>query len=1285
MTAPPPAYWSNHRDGTNVTARLRAEVDAAAASTSPPRDDDVAAAAAWERLDDMRRLVGKDTMPDVWAVDPERAERLVLVSLEADMRDAVTAVSRKKLVESAAPTHPPYRILVDALSMHAAREEREAAATAAVGEHGEVEEAENTAGAAAAATRVSPEAFAATWNETLRLRDNRHVTLPEAAAIMLRYGVSAAGGKGRGGGVMAPVEPLARALLGAPSRVTGKLPLMDNRSKGVHGFDPSRDDPNFAGKILYPKTNKGVFAPGDFDPADVTRSARLPKARLELEHCHGYDGFGSVANNVLFNAAGEVVYYAAALGVVYNVETRRQRFFHGHDRDVKCIAMHPNKSWVATGQTGVEPWVCVWDTATCHQLQRLSHPAGTRGIVCVGFSREPLGERLAACGADDAHTIFVWDWMKNSPGGNDPNTGEPIPMPRSGHGYGPEKSLLRARAAAAAVAAAAASAVDEDGREKKQKKEEEEVVEVEQPPGWGDDASGGELVVSVGGKAGVPPNVWGLVWDPVHTGQLLMYGVKHVITLSESAEEPGKWEQTVGLFGATQPVDNVTSAVFVPDPCAKYRVLTKAEDTGAVRFSTGATRVTDSGWVVGPPPDESERGGAREVVLARQEPGLAGAEDTLLLTGFPSGDVGAWVRASPSSARLLLRRIAAHVPGPVYPLPDGSLSPAGVRALVLCSDGVTVLSGGADGTVRRWAVKQTAPDEDWIAEVGVGEERPSPLNYAGEVAASARWDGRLRLRLVPVDFDPSTSSSSIPSSSDQVEWSLCALRSPLRGTALGVRGLGVRCGDGTVVLGTDTCDLWMVRHPSLATDGVVTGAEEGAGAGAGEEEDASRGEAASGEQPPPTTPTPTRLPPPPPPAPAPEQIVGGHLADVRGVAAHPTKPLFVTAAETPRVCVWNAETRVPVAATSVGFTTRSTAFSACGSHLAVGGRCGKVRVLVTATLKPLQLIVDAKGTVDCVKYSPDNRVLAVGSHDLVVYLYDTGFRRGVSGAGGGGGGEGKGKGKGTKGTKGKAGGGGDGSAGTTTTTSSWPVVAKCWERGLGGKGEYSPLARCHGHSAALSHLDFSLPLSGPTPDLVGRVVLRSSSTPGREVLVHDAVNGKLINANVRDAKWATFTSNLGFAVMGIWPDGAGAADVWTACRTNSGAPPGRRSLKEDENKKKPGEATQTVAAAAETKTEMAGGVVGGGDDGTGEGDICPGGVGSSVSGYVVTGDVFSRVKLHAFPCVADDAPFQECLGHSSFVTEVCVTADDRWAVSVGGRDRTALQWRIVTPPTSPPR
>ena len=170
------------------------------------------------------------------------------------MRDAVETVSREKLVESAAPSHPPFRVLVDALTLHAAREQDvdDPAPTATAANAVDDDDDGEDDGATATSARVGPEAFAATWNETLRLPGGRRVTLPEAAAMLLKYGVSGGGGgdgdgsgSGSGGGsggargrvveVKAPVESLARALLGAPSRVTGKLPLMNNRSKARGG------------------------------------------------------------------------------------------------------------------------------------------------------------------------------------------------------------------------------------------------------------------------------------------------------------------------------------------------------------------------------------------------------------------------------------------------------------------------------------------------------------------------------------------------------------------------------------------------------------------------------------------------------------------------------------------------------------------------------------------------------------------------------------------------------------------------------------------------------------------------------------------------------------------------------------------------------------------------------------------------------------------------------------------------------------------------------------------
>ncbi len=79
----------------------------------------------------------------------------------------------------------------------------------------------------------------------------------------------------------------------------------------------------------------------------------------------------------------EVVYYTGAVGVVFNKQLWEQgkpsqRFFFGHDNDIMCLAIHPNRRFVATGQqkaTGSanKPFVCIWDVITCNLLQKLDH------------------------------------------------------------------------------------------------------------------------------------------------------------------------------------------------------------------------------------------------------------------------------------------------------------------------------------------------------------------------------------------------------------------------------------------------------------------------------------------------------------------------------------------------------------------------------------------------------------------------------------------------------------------------------------------------------------------------------------------------------------------------------------------------------------------------------------------------------------------------------------------------------------------------------------------------
>ena len=58
-----------------------------------------------------------------------------------------------------------------------------------------------------------------------------------------------------------------------------------------------------------------------------------PDGHLQLEWVHGYRGH-QCRNNLYYTAAGEVVYFVAGVGVVYNTVEKKQRFYLGHSDDI---------------------------------------------------------------------------------------------------------------------------------------------------------------------------------------------------------------------------------------------------------------------------------------------------------------------------------------------------------------------------------------------------------------------------------------------------------------------------------------------------------------------------------------------------------------------------------------------------------------------------------------------------------------------------------------------------------------------------------------------------------------------------------------------------------------------------------------------------------------------------------------------------------------------------------------------------------------------------------------
>lgn len=281
------------------------------------------------------------------------------------------------------------------------------------------------------------------------------------------------------------------------------------------------------------------------------------------------------------------------------------------------------------------------------------------------------------------------------------------------------------------------------------------------------------------------------------------------------------------------------------------------------------------------------------------------------------------------------------------------------------------------------------------------------------------------------------------------------------------------------------------------------------------------------------------------------KIMEGHCQDLRGLAAHPSFPMFVTAGNDKIVRLWNAaDRRVVWTNNKLASALQAAAFHPDGSSVAVGFKKGGWMLLNSTTGN---VILERKSeppeTISEIQFSPDGSHIAVGCHDNDVYIY---------------------------------------------------------ELQNGGKS-VSLKARCKGHTSSVSHLDWSKD---------GEKL--QSTSRDYELLFWNPLRGEQITQaeSMRNTEWATHNCVLGYPVIGIWPDGADGTDVNSVDRSKG---------------------KQLVA----------------------------------------TGDDFGNVNLYRYPCVSEKAKPRIVQGHSAHVMNVRFLSDDTRLISVGGRDASTMQWKVV--------
>ena len=128
-------------------------------------------------------------------------------------------------------------------------------------------------------------------------------------------------------------------------------------------------------------------------------------------------------------------------------------------------------------------------------------------------------------------------------------------------------------------------------------------------------------------------------------------------------------------------------------------------------------------------------------------------------------------------------------------------------------------------------------------------------------------------------------------------------------------------------------------------------------------------------------------------------ISEGHSADIFGLSIHPTLDIFVTTGDDALLRVWDSISHSTLRTMELEMPSRCCAFSPDARRIAVGfgspivsapGKKfeGKWVLLETADYHPIHEARDSMKYLTEMKYSPNGEILAIGSADNKIYLYN---------------------------------------------------------------------------------------------------------------------------------------------------------------------------------------------------------------------------------------------------------------------------------------------------------
>ncbi|CAH0386777.1 unnamed protein product [Bemisia tabaci] len=241
------------------------------------------------------------------------------------------------------------------------------------------------------------------------------------------------GGGGGGGGLRSPVMRRSRsrgALAAAPVLVepSGGPSTRQRRARSKSRprvlYDPEptvvransdytllevlKEEPL---RVTIQGMRRTFYPPLHHAPADNTP----PEKRLLLDWVYGYRGVDT-RRNLWVLPTGELLFWVAAVAVLYDRDEEQQRHYIGHTEDIQCLDLHPSREMVASGQRAgrtrkTQAHIRIWSTESLLTLYVFGMGEFEIGVSAVAFSQLNGGSYVLAVDGGRERILSVWQWQ----------------------------------------------------------------------------------------------------------------------------------------------------------------------------------------------------------------------------------------------------------------------------------------------------------------------------------------------------------------------------------------------------------------------------------------------------------------------------------------------------------------------------------------------------------------------------------------------------------------------------------------------------------------------------------------------------------------------------------------------------------------------------------------------------------------------------------------------------------------------------------------------------------